>query len=209
MNMGRVLADFDDRSRRRQGALSQRALQVPVEGARDGEQPDVGPRHRTHQICRSAMASMTGSAPERALRSQRPYRSSAGTQNARSTDGGRRGTGGLYAEVEPGATWAIESRGRCERALLREARAWLAGSVGLAGCGASCPAGPGSRDRPLGANVPWVEVVEHLAGAGVVLGRAAGRRCVGSRGVFCVCGSCRAGSGGWGGLGGCRGAGCA
>jgi hypothetical protein len=40
------------------------------------------------------------------------------------------------------------------------------------------------------------------------LGRAGGCGCVGSRGVFCVCASCRAGSGGWDGLGGCPGAGC-
>jgi hypothetical protein len=25
--------------------------EVPVQGARDGEQPDVGPRRRTRQIC--------------------------------------------------------------------------------------------------------------------------------------------------------------
>jgi hypothetical protein len=29
------------------------ALKVPVQGARDGEQPDVGPRRQTRQICRS------------------------------------------------------------------------------------------------------------------------------------------------------------
>jgi hypothetical protein len=52
-------------------------------------------------------------------------------------------------------------RGDVERALIRDARDWRAGSRGLAGCGTGCRAGTGSRDRQLGAHVPWVDAVEH------------------------------------------------
>src|SRR5829696_2863399 len=65
---------------------------------------------------------------------------------------------------------------RCERALIREARASWAGSVGLAGCGRVARPGREAATTRW-ATAPWVNVVEHPVGADVWrLARAGSRR---------------------------------